>query len=129
MQLLQEAGVCIDVIAIAKEKLDAKAHRAKGAARDIIYTQESVFELQPTDKRLQWVQRLRDEAHRVAITYHQNKKRKTDQQNSLLTKKGIGPATVKKLLNYFGTFEAIKHASFDEISVASSRKIATILKT
>ncbi|HHS93277.1 MAG TPA: excinuclease ABC subunit UvrC [Campylobacterales bacterium] len=129
VSLLDEAKINLDVIAIAKEKLDAKAHRAKGAAKDIIYTENSVFELQPTDKRLQWVQRLRDEAHRFAITYHQNKKRKTDTQNSLLQKKGIGPATVKKLLNYFGTFEAIDKASYAEISVASSENIAKILKT
>jgi len=127
--LLKEAKVSLEVIAIAKEKLDAKAHRAKGAAKDIIYTEHSVFELKTTDKRLQWVQRLRDEAHRFAIAYHQNKKRKEDTQNSLLQKKGIGPATIKKLLNYFGTFEAIENASYEEISVASSEKIAKILKT
>ncbi|CAA6823860.1 MAG: Excinuclease ABC subunit C [uncultured Sulfurovum sp.] len=127
--LLNNAQVNLEVIAIAKEKLDNKAHRAKGAAKDIIYTETSVFELQPSDKRLQWVQRQRDEAHRFAITYHQNKKRKDDTQNSLLQKKGIGPATVKKLLNYFGTFKAIEEATFKEISVASSQKIAKILKT
>ena len=127
--LLTQANIELDVIAIAKEKLDAKAHRAKGAAKDIIYTQESVFELKTTDKRLQWVQRQRDEAHRFAITYHQNKKRKDDTKNSLLEKKGIGPATIKKLLNYFGTFEAIGNATFSEISVASSEKIAKILTT
>ncbi len=129
ISLLEEAKINLEVIAIAKEKLDAKAHRAKGAARDIIYTENSVFELKPTDKRLQWIQRQRDEAHRFAITYHQNKKRKDDTQNSLLQKRGIGPATVKKLLNYFGTFKAIEEASFQEISVASSEKIAKILKT
>ncbi len=129
IQLLDEANIELNVIAIAKEKLDAKAHRAKGAAKDIIYTEHSVFELKTTDKRLQWVQRQRDEAHRFAITYHQNKKRKDDTQNSLLQKKGIGPATIKKLLNYFGTFEAIKNASYDEISVASSENIAKIIKT
>jgi len=129
VRLLEEAKINLDVIAIAKEKLDAKAHRAKGAAKDIIYTETSVFELKPRDKRLQWVQRLRDEAHRFAITYHQNKKRKADTQSSLLQKKGIGPATVKKLLNYFGTFEAIEKATYEEVSVASSEKIAKILKT
>ena len=129
ISLLEEAKVSLEVIAIAKEKLDAKAHRAKGAAKDIIYTEYSVFELSTNDKRLQWVQRQRDEAHRFAITYHQNKKRKEDTQNSLLQKKGIGPATIKKLLNYFGTFEAIKNASYEEISVASSEKIAKILRT
>jgi len=129
VSLLEEAKTELEVIAIAKEKLDAKAHRAKGAAKDIIYTEQSVFELKTTDKRLQWMQRQRDEAHRFAITYHQNKKRKNDTQNSLLQKKGIGPATIKKLLNYFGTFKAIEEASFKEISVASSEKIAKILKT
>ena len=129
MQLLKEVNISLDVIAIAKEKLDSKAHRAKGSAKDIIYTKESVFELKPTDKRLQWIQRQRDEAHRFAITYHQNKKRKEDTKNSLLQKKGIGPATIKKLLNYFGTFEAIKNASFEEISIATSSKTAKSLKT
>jgi len=129
INLLEEANINLDVIAIAKEKLDSKAHRAKGSAKDIIYTKESVFELKTTDKRLQWVQRQRDEAHRFAITYHQNKKRKEDKQNSLLQKKGIGSATIKKLLNYFGTFQAIENATYQEISVASSEKIAKILKT
>jgi len=129
IEILKESNIELNVIAIAKEKLDAKAHRAKGSAKDIIYTQNSVFELLPTDKRLQWVQRQRDEAHRFAITYHQNKKRKEDKQNSLLQKKGIGPATVKRLLNYFGTFQAIENATYNEISVASSEKIAKMLKT
>jgi len=129
IKLLDEVNITLDVIAIAKEKLDNKAHRAKGASKDIIYTKESVFELQTTDKRLQWVQRQRDEAHRFAIAYHQKKKRKEDTKNALLQKKGIGPATIKKLLNYFGTFEAINDATFEEISVATSSKIAKSLKT
>ena len=129
VSLLEEAKISLEVIAIAKEKLDAKAHRAKGSAKDIIYTKASIFELSTSDKRLQWVQRQRDEAHRFAITYHQNKKRKEDTKNSLLQKKGIGSTTVKKLLNYFGTFKAIENASYEEISVASSEKIANILKT
>ena len=129
VSLLDDVNMNLNVVAIAKEKIDAKAHRAKGSAKDIIYTETSVFELNPRDKRLQWLQRQRDEAHRFAITYHQNKKRKEDTQNSLLQKKGIGPATIKKLLNYFGTFKAIKNANYEEISVASSEKIAKILKT
>ena len=129
LKLLDEVNMRLDVIAIAKEKLDHKAHRAKGSAKDIIYTKESVFKLSPTDKYLQWVQRQRDEAHRFAIAYHQNRKRKEDTQNSLLQKKGIGSATIKKLLNYFGTFEAIKNASFEELALATSTTIAKNLKT
>ena len=125
--LLQEANVNLDVIAIAKEKLDAKAHRAKGAAKDILYTAQGIVELKPNDKRLHWIQHQRDEAHRYAITYHQNKKRKEDTQISLLNKKGIGKATVAKLIQYFGTFEAIESASFEELSQVTNKRIATII--
>jgi excinuclease ABC subunit C len=126
--LLKEAHVNLDVIAIAKEKLDAKAHRAKGAAKDMIYTSQGLIELKPNDKRLHWIQRQRDEAHRYAITYHQNKKRKEDTQVSLLNKKGIGKATVKKLLDYFGTFEAIENASYEELEKVTNKKISNIIK-
>jgi excinuclease ABC subunit C len=129
ISLLDEAGVNLDVIAIAKEKIDAKAHRAKGSAKDLIYTKDEIFELMPTDKRLQWVQRQRDEAHRYAITYHQNKKRKNDTEISLLNKKGIGVATVTKLINYFGSFAKIEEASYDEIKSVTNKKIADILKS
>ena len=127
-QLLKEANVNLDVIAIAKEKLDAKAHRAKGAAKDLIYTIHGLLELKPNDKRLHWVQRQRDEAHRYAIAYHQNKKRKIDTQVSLLNKKGVGKATVKKLIDYFGTFEAIESASKKDIERFTNKKISNIIK-
>ena len=126
--LLKEQHINLDVIAIAKEKLDAKAHRAKGAAKDLIYTVNGIIELKVNDKRLHWVQRLRDEAHRYAITYHQNKKHKEDTQIALLNKKGIGKATVKKLIDYFGTFEAIEEASETELTNVTNRKIASIIK-
>jgi len=126
--LLQEAKVNLDVIAIAKEKLDAKAHRAKGAAKDMLYTNAGLFELKVNDKRLHWIQRQRDEAHRYAITYHQNKKRKDDTQVSLLNKKGIGKATVKKLIDYFGTFDAIENASQEDITKVTNKKISNIIK-
>lgn len=127
-KLLKEAQINLDVIAIAKEKLDAKAHRAKGAAKDLIYTTEGIIEIKPNDKRLHWIQRQRDEAHRYAITYHQNKKRKEDTQISLLNKKGIGKATVKKLIDYFGTFEAIENASKEDIEKVTNKKISNIIK-
>ena len=129
VEILNKNRVNLDVIAIAKEKLDAKAHRAKGAAKDIIYTQNGeVFDLKPTDKRLIFIQRLRDEAHRFAITYHKKKKRKEDMKISLYEVKGIGKATLQKLLNYFGTFEEVEKASFEEIAKISSKKVANALK-
>ncbi len=81
LKLIKEAKIELDIIAIAKEKLDYKTRRAKGGARDIIYTKNSVFELKPTDKRLQWIQRLRDEAHHFALSYHQKKTRREDRKS------------------------------------------------
>lgn len=128
ISLLQEHNVNLNVVAIAKEKLDSKAHRAKGSAKDLIYTEREIIELMSSDKRLQWLQRLRDESHRFAITYHQNKKRRSDTQLSLLNKKGIGKATIQKLISYFGTFEAIEKASFEEIELATNKRIAKAIK-
>jgi len=128
ISLLKAENINLDVIAIAKEKLDAKAHRAKGAAKDLIYTVNGILELKPNDKRLHWIQRQRDEAHRYAITYHQNRKRKEDTQISLLNKKGIGKATVKKLIDYFGTFEGIEKASKSDIEKVTNKKISNIIK-
>ncbi len=128
-KLLSRAGVRLDTVAIAKEKLDGKAYRAKGASRDIIYTESDILKLESSDERLQWLQRLRDEAHRFAIEFHRKRKRKDDIKISLLAKKGVGEASVRKLLNYFGSFEAIERADIDEISSVVGAKIAKSLRS
>jgi excinuclease ABC subunit C len=125
--ILESVGVYIDVIAIAKEKIDAKAHRAKGAAKDIIYTKDEVYRLETSDKRLQFIQRLRDEAHRKAIEFHKKQKRKEDKQISLFEVKGIGKAKVEKLLKFFGTFENIRNATLEDLKEVLNEKDATIL--
>ncbi len=127
-KLLKASHTHLDVIAISKEKRDAKAQRAKGSAKDLIYSTEGIMELKPNDKRLYWVQRQRDEAHRFAITYHQNKKRKEDRQISFLNKKGIGKASIKKLIDFFGSFEAIEKANLNDISNVVGSKLANIIK-
>ncbi len=128
LEILDSNGVNLDVIAISKEKVDAKAHRAKGKAKDIIYTKDDFFRLKESDKRLQWVQKLRDEAHRSAITFHKKTKLKLDQESKLLSLHGISAAKIQKLLNHFGTFEALKTASFDDISEVLNQKDAKTIK-
>jgi len=125
--IAQSVGVNLDIVAIAKEKIDAKAHRAKGAAKDILYTKDEVFRLETSDKRLQFCQRLRDEAHRSAITFHKKQKRKEDKQISLLNIKGIGEAKVKKLLNYFGTFEEIKKSNLEDLMQVLNQKDSELI--
>lgn len=123
--LLSSAGVNLEVIGISKEKLDAKAHRAKGRALDILRDEKKQeYRLSSSDKRLQFLQKLRDEAHRFAITFHQKQKQKTMQQSKILEIKGIGKATQKRLLSYFGSFEAIKEASLEELEKVLSKNLA-----
>jgi len=129
VELLRKAGVNLPVVAIAKEKLDAKAHRAKGAARDILHTPRGEMRLPPGDPRLQWFQRLRDEAHRFVLAYHKKKRLKEEKKISLLEARGIGPAKVKRLLDYFGSFEAIRRADAEELEkVLNKRDARSILE-
>ena len=128
LDILESFGVTLDVIAISKEKVDAKAHRAKGKAKDIIYTKENIFRLKESDKRLQWVQNLRDEAHRCAINFHKKTKLKLDQESKLLSLHGISAAKVQKLLNHFGTFEELKKLTVEEISDVLNEKDAKTIK-
>jgi excinuclease ABC subunit C len=120
--ICQSVGVNLDIIAISKEKVDVKTHRAKGSAKDILYTITNRYKLSPSDKRLQFIQRLRDEAHRSAINFHKKKKRQEDKQISLLDIKGIGKAKIQKLLNYFGTFETIKTVNIADLKEILNEK-------
>lgn len=74
LELLQSSGVYIPVLAIAKEKREFKSYRAKGHAKDILRSKDLEFRLNANDLRLQFLQKLRDEAHRFAITFHRSKK-------------------------------------------------------
>ena len=130
--IVNSTGVNLDVIAIAKEKVDAKAHRAKGAAKDIVHYKDNkgeyrALKLETSDQRLQFVQRQRDEAHRFVINFHKKQKRKEDKQISLLQIKGIGEAKVKKLLLYFGEFEKIRSAGIEELKEVLNEKDAIVI--
>jgi excinuclease ABC subunit C len=61
------------------------------------------------------LQRLRDEAHRFAITYHRNVRKKKGLASRLDAIEGIGPARRKKLLATFGSIEAIRQAPVEEL--------------
>jgi excinuclease ABC subunit C len=80
---------------------------------------------------LHLVQRIRDEAHRFAITYHRNLRQK-EQTRSLLDEiSGIGPARRKALLTYFGgDVERIRQATVEELVAVPgmNRRTAELLK-
>ena len=76
------------------------------------------------------VQRIRDEAHRFAITYHRNLRSKSSLKSPLDMVTGIGPKRKRILLRRFGSVNGIKHASLDEISAVPglTRSLAILLK-
>ncbi len=123
-KLLKDNDIALDILAISKEKLDSKSVRSKGRAKDIIHSNTRSFNLSTTDKRLQFLQKLRDEAHRFAISFHQKKKRKIDLSDKLSTIDGVGHATIKKLLSYFGTYEAIYKSELEELEIVINQKLA-----
>ena len=59
---------------------------------------------------LQLLQRIRDEAHRFAITYHRKLREKRTLQTELTVIPGVGPATAKKLLQAFGSVAQVREA-------------------
>jgi excinuclease ABC subunit C len=61
------------------------------------------------------IQRIRDEAHRFAITAHRNRRTKVGLASRLEAVPGIGPAKRKALLTHFGSIEAIRQASIEEL--------------
>ncbi len=62
------------------------------------------------------IQRIRDEAHRFAVTYHRSLRRKEQVRSALDRVPGIGPARRKALLQYFGgDVERIRQASLEEL--------------
>jgi excinuclease ABC subunit C len=60
------------------------------------------------------IQRIRDEAHRFAITY-QRQRRSSDISSSLSDIPGLGPARVKQILKHFGSVTRLRAADVDAI--------------
>ena len=64
---------------------------------------------------------LRDEAHRFGITFHRNKRSKSQINSRLREIEGIGEVTEEKLLKHFRSYKRIMEAPFDElVAVAAS---------
>ena len=76
---------------------------------------------------LKVVQHMRDEAHRFGITFHRDKRSKSQIVSELDSIKGIGPRTAEALLKHFKSVKRIRQATLDEIAaVVGAAKARTI---
>ena len=71
--------------------------------------------LRKSDYSLQLLQRVRDESHRFAITFHRSVRNKSELTSSLLNIEGIGKNKAKVLFKEFKTIENIKNANLDDL--------------
>jgi excinuclease ABC subunit C len=69
-----------------------------------------------TSQSLYLVQRIRDEAHRFAITYHRKVRARTGMESALDSVPGVGPKRKRALLRKFGSLRGVREASVEEIA-------------
>jgi len=96
---------------------------AKGPDRDagrewFHRTGAEPLQLPPRDPVLYYLQRLRDEAHRFAITTHRAGRSKTLIRSELDEIPGVGTALKRKLLNHFGSVRGVRNAALEDLANA-----------
>lgn len=117
--VLQELGITeVDVIGLAKMRTERDPF-----AEEVDHSAERVFlpgrknpvVLLPNSTALFLLQRLRDEAHRFAISYHRQLRAKEQLGSPLDTIPGVGPSRRKALLRHFGSLTKVRMATLEEL--------------
>jgi len=87
--------------------------------------------LPPTSSALYLVQRLRDEAHRFAITYHRTLRDRRTVRSAFDDLPGVGPKRKRELLKVFGSIKRVREAPVEQIAAVPgiSRALAERIKT
>lgn len=120
VEALDEVGMQVPICGLAKEQ------------EEIFLPGKSESILLPRDSQaLFLVQRLRDEAHRFAITYHRNTRRKSAFKSQLDDVPGVGPTRKKALMKHFGSIKAMRAATIAELTQVDgvNEKVALALKS
>ena len=117
--VLEALGVMgVELAALAKGRVDGRVRRS-GAASDeehvYVPGRKNPIMFKSHRAVLHLLQRIRDEAHRFAISYYQRLHRKRNLRSLLDELEGIGPKRKRLLLRHFGSLAMIKSASRDEL--------------
>ena len=93
---------------------------------ELLYTRdrEHPIALPAGDPALLLVQRIRDEAHRFAVTFHRRARTMRDLQSELDQVPGVGPRTRRTLLTRFGSLAGVRRATREELASAVGPRVA-----
>lgn len=102
------------------------ADRRPGQERLFVPERDTPIVLPPDSPALLLIQRVRDEAHRFAITGHRQRRAKARTQSILETVPGLGPRRRRELLKQFGGLQGVARAGVDDLAKVRgiSRKLA-----
>jgi len=93
-----------------------------------LHLENKNINLAPNNSLLFFIQRIRDEAHRFAITTHRVKRNKNTLKSVFDELPGVGAKRKKQLMTHFGSFEKIKKASKKELELVNGLPKAIINK-
>jgi excinuclease ABC subunit C len=124
---LHAAGEALELLGAVTQPLAAIAKR-----EEIIYIQGQEDEPVVLDRHspvLHLVQLIRDEAHRFAVTFHRKRRQMRDRKTELREIPGVGEQTTRRLLQHFGSLQAVKEADAASLaSVVSRAQVDAILR-
>lgn len=119
---LHAAAEALEALGITTQPIASIAKR-----EEIIYLygqEDEPIVLERRSPVLHLVQKVRDESHRFAISYHRKRREIRDRQSDLLEIAGIGALTRTRLVQHFGSQRAIQQASLEALTAVVPRKLA-----
>jgi excinuclease ABC subunit C len=122
---LHAAAEALELLGITTQPLASIAKR-----EEIIYLYGQEDEPIVLDRRspvLHLVQKIRDESHRFAVTYHRKRREIRDRESNLLTIPGVGPQTRNRLVAHFGSLRGIQGASLQALASVVAPHLAAAI--
>ena len=123
---LHAAAEALDGLEIINQPLAAIAKR-----EEILYVygqEKDPLALDHHSPVLHLIQLIRDEAHRFAVTFHRKRRQMRDRSTELLEIPGVGASTTRRLLEHFGSVQAVKQADRAALSAVVTRTQAEAIK-
>jgi excinuclease ABC subunit C len=123
---LHAAAEALEKLEIINQPLAAIAKR-----EEILYVygqEKDPIALDHHSPVLHLIQQIRDEAHRFAVTFHRKRRQMRDRSTELLEIPGVGASTTRRLLEHFGSVQAVKQADPAALSAVVTRVQAEAIR-